>query len=86
VLLCPYNCRRKKRRKAEIRKPGIVLRIVNVPEVKEQQAEIRIDGADPLYGKIRIVNFISGEPGKKIRLKEDDSVDIIIGSDDGEAW
>jgi hypothetical protein len=51
------------RRKAEIHKMGTVLRIVDVPEIKEQQAEIRIDGADPLYGKIRIVNFLSDESG-----------------------
>jgi hypothetical protein len=72
------------RRKAEIHKPGTVLRIVDVPEIKEQQAEIRIDGADPLYGKIRIVNFLSDEAGKKMRLKEGDGVDIIVGSDDAE--
>lgn len=73
------------RRKAEIHRPGTVLRIVDGPEVKEQQAEIRIDSADPLYGKIRIVNFLSDEAGKKMRLKEGDGVDIIIGSDDAEA-
>lgn len=72
------------RRKAEIHKPGTVLRIVDVPEIKEQQAEIRIDGADPLYGKIRIVNFLSDEAGKKMRLKEGDGVDLIVGSDDAE--
>ncbi|MGC1904065.1 MAG: hypothetical protein WA715_09620 [Candidatus Acidiferrum sp.] len=73
------------RRKAETHKPGTVLRIVDVPEVKEQQAEIRTDGADPLYGKVRIVNFLSDEAGKKIRLKEGDGVDVIFGSDDTKA-
>jgi hypothetical protein len=73
------------RRKAETRKRGTVLRVVDVPEVKEQQAEIRIDGSDPLYGKIWIVNFLSDEAGQKIRLKEGDGVDVIIASDDVKA-
>jgi hypothetical protein len=73
------------RRKAETHKPGTVLRIVDVPEVKEQQAEIRIDGADPFHGKIRIINFLFDETGKEMRLKEGDGVDVIIASDDTKA-
>ena len=73
------------RRKAETHKRGTVLRVVDVPEVKERQAEIRIDDADPLYGKIRIVKFLSDEAGKKKRLKEGDGVDIIVASDDVKA-
>jgi len=70
------------RRKAETHKSGTVSKIIRVPQVKEEQAEVRIEGADPLYGKIRIVNFLSDEMGKKLQLKEGDGVDVIIGSDE----
>jgi hypothetical protein len=68
--------------KAEAHKPGTVSRVIKVPEVNEEQAEVRIEGTDPLYGKIRIVNFLSDEMGNKHRLKEGDGVDVVICSDD----
>ena len=68
-------------RKAETHKPGTVARVIKVPEVKEEQAEVCLEGADPLYGKIRIVNFLCDEMGKKHRLKEGEGVDVVIRSD-----
>jgi hypothetical protein len=69
------------RHKAETHKPGTVSKIIGVPEVKEEQAEIKLEGADPFYGNIRIVNFLSDEMGERLRLKEGDGVDVVIGSD-----
>jgi hypothetical protein len=70
--------------KAETHKPGTVSRVFKLPEVKEEQAEVRIEGTDPLYGKIRIVNFLADEIGNKHRLKEGDGVDVVIRSDETE--
>ena len=70
--------------KAETHKPGTVSRVIKVPEVKEEKVEIRLEGTDPLYGKIRIVNFLNDDTGKKHRLKEGDGVDVVIRSDETE--
>ena len=70
--------------KAETHKPGTVSRVFKVPEVKEEQAEIRLEGIDPSHGKIRIVNFLCDEMGKKHNLKEGDGVDVVITSEDTE--
>jgi hypothetical protein len=70
-------------RKAETHKLGSVSRIVDGAEVKEEElAEISL--TDPAYGKLRIVNFLADEMGKKLRLKEGDVVDLIIASSEVE--
>ena len=68
--------------KAETHKPGTVSRVSKLPEVKEEQVEIRLEGADPLHDKVRIVNFLRDEMGKEYHLKEGDGVDVVISSDD----
>ena len=70
--------------KAETHKPGTVSRVIKVPEVKEEKVEIRLEGTDPLYGKIRIVDFLNDDTGKKHHLKEGDGVDVVIRSDETE--
>jgi hypothetical protein len=72
------------RRRAETHKPGKVSKIIKPPSVKTEQAEITLQSTDPLYAKIRIVNFLSDEMGKSTRLKEGDAVDVAIRSDEGE--
>ena len=72
------------RRKIETHKPGKVTKIIPVPEVKEEQAGVEIEGAEPLHGKIRIVNFLRSPKKKKVRLSEGDDVDVVIGTDDVE--
>ena len=49
---------------------------------REEQVEVRIEGTDSLYGKIRLVNFLRGEMRKKHRFSEGDRVDILDSSDD----
>lgn len=70
------------RRKAETHKPGRVSKIIAPPAVKPEQAEISLEGADPLYAKIRIANILCDEMGKKLRLKEGDGVDVAISSNE----
>jgi hypothetical protein len=72
------------RRKIEIHKPGKVTKIIPVPEVTEEQAEVEIEGTEPPHGKIRIVNFLRSPKGTSLRLIEGDDVDVVIGSDDVE--
>jgi hypothetical protein len=72
------------RRRIETHKLGKVTKIIPVPEVREEQAEVEIEGAHPLYGKIRIVNFLRSPEGESVRLSEGDDVDVVIGSDNDE--
>ena len=51
-------------RKAETHKPGNVSRIIDGVELKQELAEIIL--TDPAYGKLRIVNFLADEMGKKL--------------------
>ena len=69
-------------RKAETHKPGNVSRIIDGVELKQEVAEISL--TDPAYGKLRIVNFLADEMGKKLRLKEGDVVDVVISSSEVE--
>lgn len=70
------------RRRAETHKPGRVSKVITPPTVKTEQAEITLQGVDPLYAKIRIVNILSDEMGKSTCLKEGDGVDVAIRSDE----
>jgi hypothetical protein len=72
------------RRRAQTHKPGRVTKIVNGVEVKEELAEITVGGIDPAYAKLRIVNFLMAEMGKKHQLQEGDAVDVVVGSDEVE--
>ena len=72
------------RRKAEAHKPGKVTKIVDGVEAREQLAEITVEEADPMYGKLRIVNFLMDEMGQKHRLQEGDGVDVVVGADEVE--
>jgi hypothetical protein len=72
------------RRRAETHKPGRVTKIVDGVEVREELAEITLEGTDPMYGKLRIVNFLMDEMGQKHRLQEGDGVDVVVGADEVE--
>jgi hypothetical protein len=72
------------RRKAETHRPGRVTKIVSGVEVKEELAEITVEGTDRAHAKLRIVNFLTDEMGKKHQLQEGDGVNVVIGSDEVE--
>jgi hypothetical protein len=63
---------------AETGKPGTISNIIEMPEVKEHQVAIRFEDAHPPYGRTRIVDFLADEMSKKQRLKENDTVDVVI--------
>ena len=63
---------------AETHKAGTVSNIIEMPEVKEHQVAIRFEDAPPPYGKTRLVDFLADEMSKKQRLKESDTVDVVI--------
>jgi hypothetical protein len=66
------------KRKPETHGSGSVSRTIDGVELKEELGEISL--ADPSNGKLRIVNFLVDEMGKKLRLKEGDEVDVIVSS------
>jgi uncharacterized protein YfaS (alpha-2-macroglobulin family) len=83
VLLLAVPARwRTSLRKAKIRKPGRVEKIIKSPVPTEpEKAEIRVDGADPLYREIRIENTLHDEEGKKVKLKKGDEVEVVVEAD-----
>jgi hypothetical protein len=62
------------------KKPGTVQKIVQFPGEPEK-AEIAVDGADHLYREIRIENALKDDKGKKVKLKKNARVDVIVEAD-----
>ena len=50
------------------------------PDIPEK-AEIEIENADHLYKEIRIENSLEDEKGRKVKLKENANVDVVIEAD-----
>jgi hypothetical protein len=73
-LLTPAPGEGAKCHKAEIRKPDTISNVIKMPEVKGQQVAIPFEDAHPPYGKTRIVDFLADEVGKKVCVKEGDTV------------
>jgi hypothetical protein len=46
-----------------------------------EKAEIRVNGADPLYREIRIENIVTDAEGKKAGLKDGAEVAVIVETD-----
>lgn len=63
-------------------KRGKVQKIIKpiVPGVPEK-AEIAIEEADDLYREIRIENTLVDDTGRKVALKPDAEVDVIVEAD-----
>ena len=83
-LQTPVSSAGAMRRKIEILKPDTVSKVINMPESKEQQTEIRFERADPLHAGTRIFDFLADEVGKEQRPKGNDVVDVGIGADEFE--
>jgi hypothetical protein len=59
--------------------PGTVEKIIKSPDPSvPEKAQIDIEGADPLYGEIRIENTLKNEKGKKVSLKQSAPVEVTI--------
>jgi hypothetical protein len=46
-----------------------------------EKAEIRVNGAEPLYREIRIENVVTDSEGKKAGLKDGAEVAVIVETD-----
>jgi hypothetical protein len=70
-------------KKPKTKKPGTVKKIIKSPFPEEpEKAEIAVEGADDLYGEIRIENTLRNEQGKKVKMKQGAQVDVTIEADD----
>jgi hypothetical protein len=63
-------------------KPGVVEKIIKpvYPGLPEK-AQIAVEGGDHLYREIRIDNELTDEHGKKVKLKENAQVDVVVEAD-----
>jgi len=70
-------------KKPKTKKPGTVKKIIKSPFPEEpERAEIAVEGADDLYGEIRIENTLQNEKGKKVKMKQGAQADVTIEADD----
>jgi len=68
--------------KPKTTKHGTVKKIIKPPDPSlPEKAEVEVHEADELYKEIRIDNELEDEHGKKVKLKEDASVDVTIEAD-----
>jgi hypothetical protein len=69
-------------KKPKITKPGTVQKIVTpVLPGEREKAQIAVEGADHLYGEIRIENALEGAKGKKVKLKKGATVEVTVEAD-----
>jgi hypothetical protein len=61
--------------------PGKVEKVIEPRNGEPEKAQIAIEGADPLYGELRIENTFQDASGDKVRLKEDDEVNVTVEAD-----
>ena len=70
-------------KKPQTKRPGTVKKIIKSPFPEEpERAEIAVEGADDLYGEIRIENTLQNEKGKKVKMKQGAQADVTIEADD----
>lgn len=61
--------------------PGKVEKVIKPPQPAEpEKAQINIDGADPLYDEIRVINELKDPEGQPARLKEGAEVEVTVES------
>ena len=62
--------------------PGTVEKVIKPPHPREpEQAQIAIEGAEPLYKEIRIENTLTTPDGEPVRLKEGVQVQVTLEAD-----
>jgi hypothetical protein len=68
--------------KPNVTLPGTVEKIIESSHPNEpEKAQIAIEGADTLYGEIRIENSLTDENGREVRLKKGAEVDVTVAAD-----
>jgi hypothetical protein len=69
-------------KRSKTKKPGSLRKIVKSLDPSEpEKAEIEVHGADHLYKELRIENTLQDDTGKKVKLKKDAKVEVIIEAD-----
>jgi hypothetical protein len=46
-----------------------------------EKAQIRVEGGDPLYEELRVVNSLTDKNGNEVRLKTGADVDVTLEAD-----
>jgi hypothetical protein len=46
-----------------------------------EKAQIRVEGGDPLYEELRVVNSLTDKNGNEVRLKKDADVAVTLEAD-----
>ena len=46
-----------------------------------EKAQIRVEGTDPLYEELRVVNSLTDNNGNEVRLKKGADVDVTLEAD-----
>ncbi len=67
--------------KPSVTLPGKVEKVIKLAADEPEKAQIAIEGADPLYREIRIENTLKDADGQKVRLKQDEEVDVTVEAD-----
>ena len=64
---------------AKTTKPGTVEKVIRSVDPRDpEKAQINVQGAEPLYQEIRIVNRLTDENGAEVKLKEGAEVDLHV--------
>jgi hypothetical protein len=80
-LLTPVPSEEAMRHKTETHRPSTISKVIKMSEIKGQQVSIRFEDTTPPYGKTRLGDFLADEMSKKQRLKEGDTVDVVIDTE-----
>jgi hypothetical protein len=69
-------------KKPRTRKRGRVQKVIKSPHPSvPERAQIEVEEAEHLYKEIRIENALEDDQGRKVKLKENAPVDVIIEAD-----
>ena len=77
-LLTPVPSEEAMRHKAETHRPSTISNVIKISEQKGQQVAICFEDTPPPSGKTRLGDFLADEMSKKQRLKEGDTLDVVI--------
>ena len=70
-------------KKPRAKKRGVVEKVIRPPHPSmPEKAQIAVEDADHLYREIRIDNTLETEDGKKVKLKEQAPVGVVIEADE----
>ncbi|HEV2205045.1 MAG TPA: hypothetical protein VGR36_00805 [Candidatus Acidoferrales bacterium] len=70
-------------KKPRAKKRGVVEKVIRPPHPSmPEKAQIAVEDADHLYREIRIDNTLETEDGKKVKLKEQAPVEVVIEADE----